>query len=282
MSTPIVWMSDPRDGYVLDSLSPRLLCYDCMDDYALIAPQAALRGVLRSQEEGLLKRVDVVFASSDELARRCTSSNRNVHLVPNGVDAARFAPASGAAIAPDVAALPRPRLGYAGSLASWIDFDLLAMIARARPQWSLVLVGPVASDAQAQVAALQRLPNVHVLGERPYRAIPTYLHGFDVSLIPFQINDLTRAVNPVKFFEYIAAGQPVVATPLPELLRFQETCAIAASGDDFIACIESALSTRDDGERVRQRLAFAQANDWSQRVDSVRAALALALQSAGV
>lgn len=271
ISRPIVWTSDPRDLYFLDDLHPRFVCYDCMDDYALIAPSPALQQGLRRQELVLLQRADVVFASSASLARRCRENNPNVVLVPNGVDAARFA---GAPVIPaDLAAIPEPRIGYAGSLAAWVNFDLLDALARSRPQWSIVLVGPVLKGAEARIAALRELPNVHVLGERPYQTIPSYLSGFSVCLIPFVLDDLTRAVNPVKFYEYMAAARPVVATPLPELATYGDVCTLANDAPGFIAGVEAALAEPGDGALRQRRLAVAHANSWQQRVHAIVAAM---------
>ncbi len=277
ISSPIVFAQDPRDAYFLDALSPRLLCYDCMDDYALIAHSERERPALRAQETALLEQADVVFASSANLARRCAALNAHVTLVPNGVDAAFFAPDSARPPAADLASIPAPRLGYVGSLATWVDFEMLAAVARARPQWSLVLVGPVLSGAQARVEALSRFSNVHIVGERPYGSLPGYLRGFDVCLIPFVLNDLTRTVNPVKFYEYMAAGRPVVAAPLPELAPHAALCTLASGAGEFIAGIEATLAEGDAPERRQARLAVAQASDWAQRVQTVNAALASAL-----
>ncbi len=278
MAAPIVWLQDPRDLYFLNSVSARLVCYDCMDDYALLAPPAVSRSALRAQEVAVLRRADVVFASARELALRCAETNPNVVLVPNGVDADRFSPHNRLPAPSDVAAIAAPRLGYVGAIAPWLDFDLLQAVARERTQCALVLVGPVLSGAEAQVRALQRLPNVHVLGERPYEAIPAYLHSFDVCLIPFQVNDLTRVVNPVKFYEYMAAARPVVATALPELLPHAHVCMLAADVRSFIAGVDAALSGRDEPAAVQQRLALARANSWTQRVQAVQEALAAALR----
>ena len=274
MASPILWAQDPRDLYFVEAVAPRLVCYDCMDDYALIAPPGVSRSALRAQELAMLRRADLVFASAGDLQRRCSQTNAHVVLVPNGVDAARF----GAAPAPaDVAAIARPRLGYVGAIAPWLDFGLLEALALARPQLSLVLVGPVQRAVRARVAALQRLPNVHVLGERPYVDVPAYMHSFDVCLIPFLVNDLTRAVNPVKFWEYMAAARPVVTTALPELLPYADVCTVASDAQTFIAGVDAALSARAEVEQAQRRLALARANSWAQRVQTIEDALAAAL-----
>jgi glycosyltransferase involved in cell wall biosynthesis len=273
MASPILWTQDPRDLFFVDAVAPRLVCYDCMDDYALIAPPGVSRPALREQELAMLRRANLVFASSEDLLRRCSQTNGHVVLVPNGVDAGRFGPAPTPA---DVAGIARPRLGYVGAIAPWLDFGLLEALAQARPQLSLVLVGPVQRAVLVRVAALQRLPNVHVLGERPYVDVPAYMHSFDICLIPFLINDLTRAVTPVKFWEYMAAARPVVSTVLPELAPYANVCALAGDVSTFIAAVDAALSTSSETDRER-RLALAQANSWAERVKTIEQALAAAL-----
>lgn len=279
MSSAVLWAQDPRDLYFLDAVAPRLICYDCMDDYALIAPSPAVRPRLRALELDMLRKADLVFASSRDLAQRCAETNAHTRLVANGVDSEFFAPANAPAPPADLAAIARPRLGYTGSLAPWVDLDLLAAVAEARPQWSIVLVGPVRSGFEAKLAQLQRHANVHVLGERPYTTMPAYVHSFDVCVIPFCLNDLTRAVNPVKFFEYMAAGKPVVATPLPELLAYDDAADLATDAAGFVAAIDAALAEGERPARVSRRLAIAAANSWQERVDSVARALLAALQT---
>lgn len=279
IASPVAWAQDPRDLPFIETLSPRLVTYDCMDDYALIGLAAGGQPLAQEQEHALLQRAAVVFASSAELAQRCAQTNPRTVLVPNGVDARFFAAAAGMVPPPDVAAVPAPRLGYVGSLATWVDFALLAAVARARPAWSLVLVGPVQRGVEDAIASLRRLPNVHILGERPYAVVPNYLHSFAVCLIPFQLNSLTHTVNPVKFYEYMAAGRPVVATPLPELMPFAHVCTLAADAAAFVASIDTVLATGETAQMHEQRLAVAQANSWAQRVATIEAALADAAAS---
>jgi len=276
MTSPVVWTQDPRDLAFVDMLAPRLVCYDCMDDYGLIAPAAGGQPPAREQELALLRRADIVFASSTELAQRCAQTNPRTVLVPNGVDAAFFAAGEEQAAPAGLASIPAPRIGYVGSLAAWVDVELLAGVARARPDWSLVLVGPALKGVEGALDALRRLPNVFVLGERPYASIPAYLQSFAVCLIPFRLNGLTRAVNPVKFYEYMAAGRPVVATPLPELAPFAGACALASNTAGFVAAIAAALAEGDTAARRHERLALARAHTWAQRVATIEDAMAAA------
>src|SRR5262249_55743245 len=149
----------------------------------------------------------------ETLCRDRKRFNPNTHWVPNGVDVDHFS--QRAAPADDVRDLPRPRLGFVGGLSEWVDLGLVAHLARARPDWSLILVGPVGIDA----APVRNLPNVRLLGPRPYAALPAYLVAMDEGLIPFEQSPVTYHADPIKAYEYLAAGLPVVATDLPALRR---------------------------------------------------------------
>ncbi len=291
MTGPILWAADPRDTYVLDALPFSLLCYDCMDDYPLLTPLESLRSLLAEQEIAILRRADVVFASSQHLAAVCARRmdmqegvpGKRVIVVPNAVDPEVFS-ASAAPVPADLAVIPRPRLGMMGLLAPWVDLDLVAAVARARPQWHIVLVGPTRVGHQAAVAALKSMPNIHVLGERPYESIPGYVRNFDVCLIPFKANHLTAGVDPVKFYEYMAAGRPVVANGLPELEQYASVCRLAETGEDFIRKIEECLAEEQSGEaqaRAEERRALARANTWDQRVQTISEALLLEMARRG-
>ena len=159
---------------------------------------------------------------------------------------------------------------------TWISW---AASLTARPDWQIVLIGPVLAGCQEQVAALRRQANVHVLGERPYALVPRYLHGLDVCLIPFRLNDLTRSVNPLKFYEYLAAGKPVVASRLPELEQYGGVCSLAEGLQEYMEQIEAALSVESGAVALlaEQRLAVARANSWQERTQAVAAALLQAL-----
>jgi glycosyltransferase involved in cell wall biosynthesis len=152
-------------------------------------------------------------------------------------------------------------IGFFGLLADWVDLDMIGALARARPKWSFALVG----KAQTDLRAVQGLPNVHLIGQRPYSALPGYCRGFDVGLIPFRMNELTLRVNPLKLREYLAAGLPVVSTPLPEVVRYQGVVHIATNREGFLEEIEAALKERTS-ERDRARVAMMQSEGWEARV----------------
>jgi GT2 family glycosyltransferase/glycosyltransferase involved in cell wall biosynthesis len=235
------------------------LVYDCLDEHT--GWNEASAATLREWEERLTAEADLVLASAPALRERLQPLARNVLLVPNGCHAEHFASAAEPtnALRPPLAG---PIIGYFGALsAGWFDTSLLVTLAELRPDWNFVVVGPADEETQS---VLDASPNILQLGEVPYRDLPRYCADFDVATVPFLVNDLTKATDPVKLYEYFAAGKPVVTTPLPALYELQGPLAIADSPAAFEQAIESFL--RDQGNRA-ERQAIAQAADWARRVD---------------
>lgn len=146
----------------------------------------------------------------------------------------------------------------------WVDVELLAAVADARPDWSIVLIGEAATD----VEALRSRSNVHLLGRRAYAMLPRYAAAFDVGLIPFRVNELTRAVNPIKLREYLAAGLPVVSTPLPECEGYGEWVRIARGAEDFVEACEGAMG-EDSEARRENRVQAMKGEAWETKVEEV-------------
>lgn len=238
--------------------------YDCMDEWAdfpAIGPE------LLALEERLVARAELVTVTAAQLEQKWKDRARRCLLVRNGVDFAFFS----RECAPNdlLAGMQRPIVGYYGALAEWVDLELVAAVARAHPEWSFVLVGDVFVK---DLAGLDALPNVTMTGRRPYAEMPKYLYHFDVCLIPFKLNDVTHAVDPVKFYEYISAGKPVVSVPLKEMEGYREYAYFAEGVEAFGAAIGEALAERDPAVWQR-RVALARDNDWSQRYQRTREAI---------
>jgi glycosyltransferase involved in cell wall biosynthesis len=251
-------------------LGERIAVYDCMDDFPAFPQDARRRRAIAAAEAALAARCDLVVATSAALRDKWAGRARAVHLIPNGVaDSFVAALAGSPAVPPDLAAIPAPRLVYVGVLDRWLDRASLAALARRHPDWSLVLVGPV----EVPVGELAALPNVHLLGPRPHAALPGYLAASAAGLIPFAVSALTVAVNPVKLYEYLAAGLPVVATPLPELAPFGDVCYLGASGAAFVQAAERAMAGASDGARREARRALARQHTWSRRAADFAALL---------
>jgi len=242
MPPDVWWVYDPIASAVTRHHRARLIVYDCVDRHAAYGGHRRLMDPLESE---LLRRADVVFVTARGLVSHCEGRAREVHFVSNGFDEDLFA--TSRPVPPDLQAIPPPRLGFIGGLAHWLDVDLMVTVARARPDWSLVLVGPMA-DVKG---VLPRAVNVHWLGPRPRDAVPAYIGGFDLGLVPFKNTPLTHTVNPLKAYEYLAAGIPVVSTRMPELDQLP-IIRQAASPEAFIAAVEEGLA-EGNGEPARQR-----------------------------
>lgn len=237
------------------------LVYDCMDDFPAFPQPARRSRLLEVYEQRLCERVAFITATSEQLAAKWQARHPHVHLLPNAVPDAFLSPARGSEPPADLAAIPGPRLLYIGMIGPWLDDALLAQAACIHLDWSFVLIGPVDTD----IRTLQRLPNVHFLGARPHDSLPGYLTGADACLIPFKLSPLTTAVNPVKLYEYLAAGKPVVSTALPEVARYGALCYVAAEGVSFLRAAERAIAEGVNERLSEERRAIAAANTWSQR-----------------
>jgi glycosyltransferase involved in cell wall biosynthesis len=258
---PILWTFLPNVNWLLGRLHERMVIYHCVDEYSEFS--GVPKDVIVRMERELVQRADIVFTSAEKLCAERREINPRTHFIPHGVDVAHFSRAldPATAVAPEIAALPKPVIGFFGLLADWVDLDMIGALARARPQWSFALVG----KSQTNLDAVQGLPNVHLIGQRPYAVLPGFCRGFDVGLIPFRMNELTLRVNPLKLREYLAAGLPVVSTPLPEVVRYQGVVRIATTQAGFLQEIEAALTERTS-ERDRGRVAMMQREGWEARV----------------
>lgn len=272
MRKPILWAYVPQAEALLDVLGPALVVYHCVDDVA------AQKGVdaesFRAAEQRFARRADLVLASAPALAERMRTLSDNVLYAPNVADTPTFATAlDPGPVDSAVEALPRPRLVFQGAIvATKLDVGLLAEAARLRPEWSFVLVGPTgAGDPGGDISALEAAPNIHFVGSRPADELPQVLRGADAGLIPYAINDLTRSVFPMKVYEYLAAGLPVLATPLPALegVAAIDTVADAAA---LVAAAEREFAA-DTPELRHQRSADAAAHSWEVRIEEIEAAL---------
>lgn len=245
---PIVWYYTPMAlGALPMSIEPSLVVFDAMDDLASFrnAPQA-----LRDKEAAMFRTADLVFAGGPSLYEARRDRHPSVHCFPSGVEAEHFARAAdGLAPPDDIARLPHPVLGFYGVLDERIDFDLMAAVADARPEWSLALVGPL---AKIEATELPRRPNIAYLGQQRYADLPSFLAGFDVAIMPFAINEATRSISPTKTLEYLAAGKHVVSTPIADVVSlYGDVVRVASDAPAFVAAVEAALAETPAGRRQR-------------------------------
>ena len=235
----LLWYFTPMSLAFTGHLRGQVVIFDCMDELSAFrhAPPA-----LVDMERRLMTRADVVFTGGHSLWEAKRRHHANIHAMPSSVDVAHFAAARQPLPEPaDQAAIPGPRLGFFGVIDERFDIQLLSELAARRPDWSLVLVGPV---VKIDPATLPRLPNIHYLGAKPYGELPSYLSGWDVALMPFALNESTRFISPTKTPEYLAGGRPVVSTPIRDVIKGygdSGVVSIAATPQGFIEAIEAAL-----------------------------------------
>jgi GT2 family glycosyltransferase/glycosyltransferase involved in cell wall biosynthesis len=239
--------------------------YDCMDHHAGFENNAP--AVIRAEHD-LLADADLVIVTSSWLEQEIAPRARATALIRNAGDAAFFAEAP-----EEVFRDPQGRqvIGYFGAIAEWFDLDLVRKVASANPGKLVLLIG---SDTAGAAEALSGLDNVQLTGEVPYARLPYWLHGFDVALLPFRVVDLTMATNPVKVYEYLAAGKPVVAVDVPEMAQFDGLVRVARDHEDFVAAVAAALDAPASAEDAAARRLFAEGQTWAHRALELDNALA--------
>jgi glycosyltransferase involved in cell wall biosynthesis len=223
---------------------------------------------LLDEEKELVRTADLVTVTAKTLERKWASQARRVLVAGNGADFDFFAERTRAN--DRLSEVPGPIIGYYGGLASWFDFDLVAAVARARPDWQFVIIGGTFDD---EAVKLDGIANLMRIGHLPYKDLPEYLFHFDVCLIPFRVNDITKATDPIKLYEYLSVGKPVVTTPLPEIAHHGDYVYISRDPQEFLVNVERALA-ESDPSLAERRINAARANTWQARVDAMRAAFA--------
>ncbi len=270
----VLWYYTPLALQFSDHLKPCAVVYDCMDELSAFAGASP---ELPAAEEALLKRTDLVLTGGHSLYTLKRRLHRNVHEFASGVDVEHFASARHVhEDPPDQSAIPRPRIGFFGVLDERLDRELLASIAARAPGWHFVLIGPV---TKIDPVELPRASNLHYLGPKSYEDLPRYIAGWDVAMMPFAMNAATRYISPTKTPEYLAAGKPVVSTPIADVVRTygdDGLARIAGTPEEFVESIRGAMCEPFGRrmERVRAHLA-AQSWDhiWTRISERLRAAV---------
>ena len=274
--SPIVWFYTPMALDLARSLRPRAVVYDCMDELSgfLGAPPE-----LAARERRLFERADVVFTGGYSLYEHKRRHHRNIHPFPSSVDVDHFIEARGLRPEPaDQEGLPRPRIGFFGVIDERMDLRLIEQIAEAEPLWQLVMIGPT---AKIDPDHLPRRDNIHWLGPKPYGALPDYLAGWDVAILPFCRNEATRYISPTKTPEYLAAGKPVVSTSIRDVASPYGEQGLAWIADeplDFAAAIREALRSDRDA-RIAQADAFLADRSWDSTWDAMWAHVEVAVRA---
>ena len=256
-----LWSFIPTAVEYFGHLGESLRVYYCTDEWSQFSYVDSARIV--KMERRLMEMADIVFCTSRTLLETKKAFNPETHLASHGVDFAHFSQTldENTAMAPELAGMKGPVLGFFGLIHDWIDIDLIGYLAQQRPDWNLVMIGSVKVDNSRWT----QQKNIHWLGRKSYESLPSYCRGFTVGLIPFVLNELTRNVNPIKLREYLSAGLPVVSTNLPEVALCSEWCDVALTKEQFLAACDKAIA--EDSPAARRKRADAmRAEDWDNKV----------------
>jgi UDP-galactopyranose mutase len=244
----VLWYYTPMALLFTDHLDPRAVVYDCMDELSAFKNAPPMLPALEAE---LMRRAALVFTGGQSLYQAKRQQHNNIHAFPSSVDVEHFRTARTVTREPtDQQLIPRPRLGYFGVLDERMDLSLLASIVDARPEWHLVMLGPV---VKIDAASLPVRPNIHYLGSKQYRELPQYIAGWDVAILPFARNEATRFISPTKTPEYLAAGKPVVSTSIADVVRPYGDRGLVHIADDaasFVTACEMAMR-EDHAARMR-------------------------------
>ena len=268
---PILWVYSPVTADLVDQVPHSALIYDCVDRHSayggFMNPQ-----LVDAMELELAGKADAVFATADSLAERLRKAKPDARFIPNGANFERFVQASQPQPVPeDMQEIPHPIFGFVGALQTCIEYGFVETAARAHPEWSFVWIGN--EKPGADLSALRQLANVYFLGVKPNEKLPEYLAQFDACLNLFAESELSKDVSPLKFYEYLATGKPIISTRQPDqVLQYTPIIHIAANAQDFISCCEQALRDTQP-ERVSARIEEGRKSSWDARVREICAVL---------
>ena len=281
LTPEVAWLYTPMALPLAKAVAARCLVYDCMDE--LSAFKAAPRQ-LRQRESALLREADLVLAGGPSLYEARRDQHPNAHCFPSAVDAKHFAPGNlqpgcehDLAVQALQGELPHPRVGYFGVIDERLNLPLVAAVADAHPEWSVVMVGPVVKIGHD---ILPQRPNIHWLGMQTYERLPYLQAGWDVCMMPFALNESTRFISPTKTLEYMAGDKPVVSTPVRDVVSlYGDVVEVAKDRPQFVMACENLLA---EGSRARRSRSTAMLNtvsmySWSTTADSVHALMLEAL-----
>lgn len=289
MRDPLIWTHLPTDTaleLIRQLRTPRsLVVYYCIADFSKLTPHVT---ELENSENSLMSLSDIVFANSAQLAQHCRKAGAKVHIFPPGLNLSAFPPEKLEEFTNGTDGLIKRRvdqlqaqmvIGYIGGLHRHLDTSLLLTMARSRPQWLWVFVGP----AQTSLGELPKLANVLLIGQQPHRDLHAYIRHFHVCIVPYLLNRETATVFPVKINEYLAAGKPVVATELPAVVEFNAEYRVLSTTPaepvSFLKAIEIARVSENGAATVANRRRVAVLQNWETRIETMSHLLERASQS---
>ena len=278
ITDPLLWVFHYSQGEMIGRLGERLSIYHAVDEYSAYELEYSdhlgkdRQKRIQTREAAIIRQVDLVFVTSPALLESKSRLHPHVVMIPNGVDYDLFSRPPNTD-PPELAALPRPWIGFIGVVNEKIDLALLNTLAANHPEWSLVIVGPITLRRdQEQLAALRRQSNVHFIDRQPVERLPAFMAACDVCLMPYKRNEWTRNISPLKLYEYLAVGVPTVSTDIPATRDFADTIWVASDPDSFANAISQALAT-DSPERWRRQQAIARPHSWDNRIAAFSVAI---------
>lgn len=258
----IFWYYSPLFLCISNSFEPKMIVYDCMDE--LSAFKFAPEGLKRSEDE-LFNKADLVFTGGHSLYEAKKHRHANIYAFPSSIDKEHFKQARTLSSDPqDQLSIPHPRIGFYGVIDERMDLDLISSVAANRPSWHFVLIGPT---VKIDPDSLPKLANIHYLGGKSYKELPSYLAGWDISIIPFALNESTRFISPTKTPEYLSAGKPVISSSIQDVIKpygDKKLVHIADTPEDFIQAAETELSLADHTSWLLEVDAFLASISWDK------------------
>ena len=270
---PVLWTYNPHSEGLVGKVGEQLAVYECVDELSA-AKGLVRRTVVQELEGRLIKKVDVVIVTHENLYRSKESLAREIHLIPNGAEVEHFRKAClpDTPVAAEMRKIPRPIVGFLGTIQYWIDMDLLRFLALARPDWSFALIGPI--GRLAQISKIEKLPNIYLLGRKRYEDLPSYLKAFDVCLNPYVLDETAMNCSPLKLYEYLATGKPVVSVDMPEARKFDGLISVGHSYSEILHLLDEAVkSKRTDPGMAASRIDAVKEHSWDHRFAQLEKAL---------
>ncbi len=261
----ILWTYTPYSDYFVGKLGEKLAIYDCVDEFS--ASKGLVKGgVVKKMEEGLIGKINLMVVTHKNLFESKKDLIKNIYLISNAADTEHFKKTilPKTPIAPVMKNIPHPAIGFLGNIQYWIDMDLIRFIAQKRPNWSIVLIGPI--GRLTKIDKVKDFKNVYLLGRKEYQRLPSYLKALDVCINPYIMDEVAKNCSPLKLYEYLASGKPIVSVDMLEARRFQELIEIASDYKDFLAKIEKVLSSLPEkAQTIEERIKAAQKHSWDSR-----------------
>lgn len=270
MENLVAWIHDPFQSEDIGLVGEKFLVYDCFDDH-LSQDRGLWPANLEGREKAILFQANLVLTVSEKLLNLLQGQANRVCLLPNGVDYGLFARAVSPEmiIPPELVVFPSPIIGFVGKISPLLDFELLAWLAAGHPEWNFVFIGDKSSEknlsGKTGYSLFKRSSNVHLIGPKNHTNLPSYIKAFDVCLIPYLLEGQIPFSSPLKLYEYLASGQPIVSVNIPQVAEFEPLVYVARTKSEFELCLNRALTEGRNNELYEQRLKEAQRNSWEKR-----------------